>query len=141
MVLYHKNQSKKGVMMLIKYIEPLIVANAIRTCWQSFDKSDYGGSKDMELIKRVGIKYKHQSTLEHCKIIIETDFLDGFLYTFFQENPYSNLHMEIISDNDKDEAKYTIVTNLRVLIENYKNNEHYFYDLIPEPYKYLVEGE
>lgn len=45
---------------------PLIVcANAIRTCWQSFDKSDNGGEKDKELIDRVGNKFKHASTLEH----------------------------------------------------------------------------
>ena len=43
----------------------LICSNAIRTCWQSFDKSDNGGEKDKELIDRVGNKFKHSSTLEH----------------------------------------------------------------------------
>ncbi|MDD5406245.1 MAG: FAD-dependent thymidylate synthase [Sulfurovaceae bacterium] len=42
-----------------------ICSNAIRTCWQSFDKSDNGGEKDKELIDRVGNKNKHASTLEH----------------------------------------------------------------------------
>ncbi|MGM0622983.1 MAG: FAD-dependent thymidylate synthase [Campylobacterota bacterium] len=42
-----------------------ICSNAIRTCWQSFDKSDDGGQKDRDLIDRVGNKYKHSSTLEH----------------------------------------------------------------------------
>ncbi len=42
-----------------------ICSNAIRTCWQSFDKSDNGGEKDRELIDRVGNKFKHASTLEH----------------------------------------------------------------------------
>lgn len=42
-----------------------ICSNAIRTCWQSFDKSDNGGEKDIALIERVGNKYKHSSTLEH----------------------------------------------------------------------------
>lgn len=42
-----------------------ITSNAIRTAWQSFDKSDDGGTKDRELIHRVGNKYKHSSTLEH----------------------------------------------------------------------------
>ena len=31
-----------------------ICSNAIRTCWQSFDKGDCGGEKDIELIDRVG---------------------------------------------------------------------------------------
>ena len=45
---------------------PLTVcSNAIRTCWQSFDKSDNGGEKDRDLIDRVGNKFKHASTLEH----------------------------------------------------------------------------
>lgn len=42
-----------------------ICSNAIRTCWQSFDKGDCGGEKDRELIDRVGNKFKHASTLEH----------------------------------------------------------------------------
>lgn len=42
-----------------------ICSTAIRTCWQSFDKSDNGGEKDRELIDRVGNKFKHASTLEH----------------------------------------------------------------------------
>ena len=42
-----------------------ICSHAIRTCWQSFEKSDNGGEKDKELIHRVGNKFKHASTLEH----------------------------------------------------------------------------
>ncbi len=50
----------------LNHYTPLVVcANAIRTCWQSFDKSDNGGDKDRELIDRVGNKFKHASTLEH----------------------------------------------------------------------------
>ncbi|OBV28723.1 thymidylate synthase, flavin-dependent [Helicobacter sp. CLO-3] len=44
-----------------------ICSNAIRTCWQSFDRSDNGGEKDRELIERVGNKNKHKSTLEHLQ--------------------------------------------------------------------------
>ncbi len=50
---------------LLHHTPLLICANAIRTCWQSFDKSDNGGEKDKELIDRVGNKFKHASTLEH----------------------------------------------------------------------------
>ncbi|KEA45253.1 FAD-dependent thymidylate synthase [Campylobacter mucosalis] len=42
-----------------------ICSHAIRTCWQSFEKGDNGGEKDIELIDRVGNKFKHASTLEH----------------------------------------------------------------------------
>lgn len=50
---------------LLNYTPLLICSNAIRTCWQSFDKGDNGGEKDVELIDRVGNKFKHSSTLEH----------------------------------------------------------------------------
>ncbi|PAF42933.1 FAD-dependent thymidylate synthase [Helicobacter sp. 11S03491-1] len=50
----------------LKHYTPLEVCSmAIRTCWQSFEKSDNGGQKDLALIDRVGNKNKHASTLEH----------------------------------------------------------------------------
>ena len=48
-----------------------VAAQAIRTCWDSHDKSDTplgsvgAGPKDKVLIDRVGNKFKHASTLEH----------------------------------------------------------------------------
>lgn len=50
---------------LLNHTPLWVCSNAIRTCWQSFDKSDNGGEKDIELIDRVGNKFKHSSTLEH----------------------------------------------------------------------------
>ena len=50
---------------LLHFIPLNICSNAIRTCWQSFDKGDNGGEKDIALIERVGNKFKHSSTLEH----------------------------------------------------------------------------
>ncbi|WP_172201788.1 FAD-dependent thymidylate synthase [Campylobacter sp. RM16188] len=50
---------------LLNFTPINICSHAIRTCWQSFDKGDNGGEKDIELIDRVGNKYKHASTLEH----------------------------------------------------------------------------
>ncbi len=62
---------------------PLVVcANAIRTCWQSFDKSDHGGEKDKELIDRVGNKFKHASTLEH---LVYTFYIQGISRALLQE--------------------------------------------------------
>ncbi len=59
-----------------------ICAHAIRTCWQSFDKSDNGGEKDRELIDRVGNKYKHASTLEH---LVYTFYIQGISRALLQE--------------------------------------------------------
>lgn len=62
---------------------PLVVcSNAIRTCWQSFDKSDGGGEKDKELIDRVGNKFKHASTLEH---LVYTFYIEGISRALLQE--------------------------------------------------------
>ena len=49
----------------LNYTPLNIYSHAIRTCWQSFEKGDNGGEKDVELIERVGNKFKHASTLEH----------------------------------------------------------------------------
>lgn len=42
-----------------------ILVKAIRTCWDSFDKGDNLGKKDLDLIDRVCNKCKHESTMEH----------------------------------------------------------------------------
>ncbi|NOZ89907.1 MAG: FAD-dependent thymidylate synthase [Epsilonproteobacteria bacterium] len=59
-----------------------VCAYAIRTCWQSFDKSDNGGEKDKALIDRVGNKYKHSSTLEH---LVYTFYIKGISRALLQE--------------------------------------------------------
>lgn len=50
---------------LLNFTPLWVCSNAMRTCWQSFEKGDNGGAKDIELIERVGNKMKHSSTLEH----------------------------------------------------------------------------
>ena len=59
-----------------------VCAHAIRTCWQSFDKSDEGGEKDKALIDRVGNKFKHASTLEH---LVYTFYVEGISRALLQE--------------------------------------------------------
>jgi thymidylate synthase (FAD) len=67
----------------LQHYTPLVIcSDAIRTCWQSFDKSDNGGEKDRELIDRVGNKFKHASTLEH---IIYNFYVEGVSRALLQE--------------------------------------------------------
>ncbi len=67
----------------LKHHTPLeVCAHAIRTCWQSFEKSDEGGEKDKALIDRVGNKYKHASTLEH---LVYTFYIQGVSRALLQE--------------------------------------------------------
>jgi thymidylate synthase (FAD) len=67
---------------LLQHSSLEVCATAIRTCWQSFDKSDKGGEKDKELINRVGNKFKHSSTLEHLNY---TFFISGISRALLQE--------------------------------------------------------
>ena len=67
---------------LLHYTPLEVCSRAIRTCWQSFDKSDNGGEKDRALIDRVGNKYKHSSTLEH---IVYTFYIKGVSRALLQE--------------------------------------------------------
>ncbi len=67
---------------LLQHTSLAVCASAIRTCWQSFDKSDNGGEKDKELIDRVGNKFKHASTLEH---LVYTFYIQGISRALLQE--------------------------------------------------------
>jgi len=67
---------------LLHYTPLDVCAHAIRTCWQSFDKSDEGGEKDRALIDRVGNKYKHASTMEH---LVYTFYIQGISRALLQE--------------------------------------------------------
>jgi thymidylate synthase (FAD) len=67
---------------LLQHTSLEVCASAIRTCWQSFDKSDNGGEKDKELIDRVGNKFKHASTLEH---LFYTFYIQGISRALLQE--------------------------------------------------------
>lgn len=142
---------------------PLVVcANAIRTCWQSFDKSDRGGEKDKELIDRVGNKFKHASTLEH---LVYSFYIQGVSRALLQELSRHRIaslsvkstrytlkelkNEEPFSPNDKNRAqKYLIFTdddlvnqmsikaleNLRYLLSKGIGNDKAKYAL-PESYK------
>lgn len=67
---------------LLQHTSLKICAKAVRTCWQSQDKSDHGGEKDLALIERVGNKFKHASTLEH---LVYTFYIKGVSRALLQE--------------------------------------------------------
>lgn len=51
---------------LLSYTPLEVINTAIRTCWNSHDKSDNLGEKDLDLMKRVLLQYRHDSCGEHC---------------------------------------------------------------------------
>lgn len=71
---------------LLHYTPLQICSHAIRTCWQSFEKSDSTketiGQKDLELIDRVGNKFRHSSTLEH---LVYSFYIQGISRACLQE--------------------------------------------------------
>ena len=64
----------------------VVCAKAIRTCWESFKKSDSTdeicGEADRNLITRIGNKEKHASTLEHLTFSF---FIEGISRACLQE--------------------------------------------------------
>jgi thymidylate synthase ThyX len=116
---------------------PLIAgSSACRVCWDSTSKSDNGGPKDIELLKRVTIKYKHQSILEHLKIrstvpqLLHDELFGHRIYSKYIE---------------KEDGTAYILINMRTIVEAMGNpdfeNKGCLIDIIPDHFKYLVEGE
>jgi len=79
------NKNKTTVQML-NYTPLWVCSDAIRECWASGDLSDTTngvvGQKDKELIARVGVKFKHASTMEHLAYNYR---LDGISRALLQE--------------------------------------------------------
>ncbi|MDA3076626.1 FAD-dependent thymidylate synthase [Campylobacter sp. JMF_04 NA10] len=67
---------------LLNFTPLWVCSNAIRTCWQSFERGDNGGEKDLALINRVGNEMKHSSTLEH---IFYNFYIKGVSRALLQE--------------------------------------------------------
>lgn len=99
-----------------------ICAHAIRTCWQSFDKSDDGGDADRALIERVGNKYKHSSTLEH---LVYTFYIEGVSRALLQE-----LARHRIASLSVKSTRYTL--------KELKNAEPFGEDEFKEASKFIV---
>lgn len=107
----------------LQHYTPLIYcANAIRTCWQSFDKSDEGGEKDKELIDRVGNKFKHASTLEH---LVYNFYIQGISRALLQE--FSRHRMASLS-----------VKSSRYTLKELKSEETFTCKDLERASKYLV---
>ena len=147
---------------LMHYTPLDICAHAIRTCWQSFDKSDGGGEKDKALIDRVGNKYKHASTLEHLNYNFFISGVSRALlqelarhrvaslsvkstrYTLkelknaeaFKENDFKGASKFIVLTNDNrvDNASIKALNNLQSLLKEGISNDIAKYAL-PESYK------
>ena len=119
-----------------------VTAHAIRTCWQSFDKSDAGGEKDKELIDRVGNKFKHASTLEH---LTYTFYVAGVSRALLQElarhrmASYSVKSTRYTLKELKDEETFTDGMSAVELHEKYTNPDEVYNDKhMKRAEKYLV---
>ena len=123
--------SKKGNNGQVIEFTPLnVMAYAIRTCWQSFGKSDNGGIKDMELIRRVAYKFKHGSTAEHTYISIDVQD-NKSLESFLIASPFAK----------KVSVTGIFITNLRLLMEH----SEFFLQEMPElrdmPFGFLLSDD
>ncbi|MDR0746886.1 MAG: FAD-dependent thymidylate synthase [Helicobacteraceae bacterium] len=138
-----------------------VCAHAIRTCWQSYDKSDKGGEIDRSLIERVGNHNRHSSTLEHLFYTFYIQEISRLLlqelarhriaslsvkstrYTLKElkdETPFdqfdSRAQKYLIPSGDEtvDRMSVKALDNLRILLEKGISNDRVKYAL-PESYK------
>ncbi|MEA3314411.1 MAG: FAD-dependent thymidylate synthase, partial [Campylobacterota bacterium] len=119
-----------------------ICATAIRTCWQSFDKSDNGGEKDRDLIDRVGNKFKHSSTLEHLSY---TYYISGVSRALLQELSRHRLASPSVKSTRytlkelKDEESFTDDLSMKELKDRYTNKDEVYQNKhMVRASKYLV---
>jgi thymidylate synthase (FAD) len=116
---------KLGLIMIVtlkQHTSLEVCASAIRTCWQSFDKSDNGGEKDKELIDRVGNKFKHASTLEHL------------FYTFYVQD----ISRALLQELARHRIASLSVKSTRYTLKELKNEESFTCKDIQRASKYLV---
>ena len=100
-----------------------IVVKAIRTCWQSFDKSDNGGPKDMELIDRIANKHKHGSTIEHLVYTFEITLSRACLQEWARHRISSfSVKSSRYTLKELDDAKDSELMNFLVPIDAEVNN-------------------
>lgn len=107
---------------LLQHTSLEICASAIRTCWQSFDKSDNGGEKDRELIDRVGNKFKHASTLEHL------------VYTFY----IKDISRALLQELARHRIASLSVKSTRYTLKELKTEEPFTCSNCERAKKYLV---
>jgi thymidylate synthase (FAD) len=100
----------------LKSHTPLWVApDAIRTCWQSYGKSDTIntndciGPNDRDLVDRIGNKFKHASTLEH-------------LTYYFKINDISRACLQELARHRM--ASYSIKSS-RYTLKELKDEDHF----------------
>jgi len=127
---------------LMQHTSLEVTAHAIRTCWQSFDKSDEGGEKDLALIDRVGNKFKHASTLEH---LVYTFYISGISRALLQELARHRMASLSVKSTRytlkelKDEASFTNGMSMLELKEKYTDPKQVYSDNhVVRASKYLV---
>ncbi len=127
---------------LLQHSSLEVCAHAIRTCWQSFDKSDDGGEKDKELINRVGNKFKHASTLEHLSY---TFYISGISRALLQELSRHRMASPSVKSTRytlkelKEEETFTEGMSMVELKNKYTNPDEVYNDKhMQRASKYLV---
>jgi len=105
--------------MKVKYLycTPLIACStAIRKCYNSGDKSDNGGPKDLGLIDRIGNRMKHESVKNHINFTIEIDGVSTkTLLALTRHDVGTEFSVESTRFTcKKNEMKYTLTENEKV---------------------------
>jgi len=119
----------KDYIHILDYTPVEVVDLAIGTCWGVFKDEP-----DEVRMKRVINKFKHKSTVEHCRLTIQFNPVDigaRELISYFNSNNFSYVKAH------KD--MFLVNTNLRVILESVILNADVKRLLTPEPYHFLLE--
>ena len=100
-------------------------AHAIRTAWQSFERSDNGGENDLALIYKIGNKFKHSSTLEHL------------VYTFYIQE----VSRAVLQELARHRIASPTVKSTRYTLKELKGEVKFNLQLIPKISSDLYESK
>jgi len=122
---------------LVHYTPLDICKTAIRECYDSHDKSDDMGIKDMSLINTVGNIKKHFSVYDHV------------IYTFMHKGIPSLAKLEMLQSNSYVVMnRMMLVLNLRSFLDMLKDGKPLaarnmflkeLYAKMPDNHRYLIE--
>lgn len=94
---------------LLHYTPLYYMSNGCRMSHDSFKHSDDGGTKDRELIKRIGVKMKHESILEFGTLIYDVEMSTKTLLAFSRHRVGISLTMRSTRYTTKKNAGFHTV--------------------------------
>jgi thymidylate synthase (FAD) len=136
---------KYGIIEVVDFVPVEVAVLGARTCWDSIDKCD-NGPKDIELLNRIGNKFKHRSVMEHMRLTFTLRWLNGCANATLSKEDANHL-IEVLSNNpyvtkttpsEHESTTISFNTNLRALLEDSKIDDDILHSIIPKDYSVFI---